>query len=557
MNTNDAAAFVAFCEQRHGKAGNRMLEKKWLRLAKTVKRHQSDGSFETYVRSLAPSKVPAVRQMVTDLKDFAVARLELELVGQKGDLRASRTTLREQLLKAEEEGDLESVIEFLAATHEEGASIVREEWAVILRDRARMAARPSKANSSTRIQKSKRKVGINDPAVRHYLEFIVSLTQGIEGNGYSNQSANELYQARDWAQACRIVEVPPEMYVELYQGIDRWTTEVIVQQDFHAPKYRDVHGPDGLTFQETYYEEEEPSEEEALHMITAISGEGRKVPWPDQWPFESTWLSFGPGIWLAPYQIEMRFMSQAARDQRWERGRLVGIMIQRDGKCVEVLKLAKQKAGSWGENEWEEAWQLIPQYQNGRWLEPYGALSPWVTTAISSIIQDHRTVVLEKEKTGMSYQRECQAKRKKMKWPFTPAPFYRIQLRQKLEIEARVRRLFPVSVEIERNHQWDVREHERVRVRRGPLPLDEKTKKDLLRRRPNSGKCYKLYIDRPLEDEDAHRLNLRGFPKFKPAEEWLALLVSPVGEHRKGPADKPYIPGKRVLDSSILVDGLD
>lgn len=429
-----------------------------------------------------------------------------------------------------------------------------EQWVLARRP----TLQPHREKAQARAQNVKRKVGIKDPSVKNYMDFITDMTRGITGDGAaSNQGANELYAARDWAESCRIVEVPPEMYIALYEGIDRYTTEALAGQDFQPARKRQVRGPDGQIFEETYYDQEPPSDEEAMHLVSTIQAEGRKMGWPEHWPFENTWLSFGHGVWLAPHQIEMRFPSQMAREQGWTHGRLVAMLVRRGGQCVEVLRLAKRVDERGWHNEWAEAWQLIPQYQGGRWLEPYGALAPWVMSAISAVIQDHRTVVLEHEKTGMSYKKACAAAKKKVKWPFKPKPFYRIQMKQRVEWERRVRQQFAKPIEIERQHRWDVREHERVRVRRGPLPLNEKTKKDLLRQRRVSRRCYKIYIDEPLDDGDAHRLSLRGFPRFKQGEEWLAILVTTVGEHVKGPADKPYIQGKRVLDPAVIEDGLE
>lgn len=87
------------------------------------------------------------------------------------------------------------------------------------------------------------------------------------------------------------------------------------------------------------------------------------------------------------------------------------------------------------------------------------------------------------------------------------------------------------------SHQWDVERHVRLYVERGSLPIDPALAWALGQR------GYTLHVG-PLPDTEAARLARRGHPA-QGGDEWIALRETPVKSHRKGPADKPYIPGLR------------
>jgi len=95
----------------------------------------------------------------------------------------------------------------------------------------------------------------------------------------------------------------------------------------------------------------------------------------------------------------------------------------------------------------------------------------------------------------------------------------------------------------EYQHQWQVTGHDRIRVKRGPLPLDEKTRAGLLKPRGN-GARYQIYEEMHPSDELAKQLWRRGV-KPKGDNEWMAVLVSRVQDYVKGPVDAPFIPSTR------------
>tara|TARA_Y100000034_G_scaffold125408_1_gene174906 strand:+ start:360 stop:1994 length:1635 start_codon:yes stop_codon:yes gene_type:complete len=390
-------------------------------------------------------------------------------------------------------------------------SEIRKTW-VEIRELMRRT-RSEDEVTEAKVSHSRARTRTSDPSVRVYLDF-VSMPPGIAASGAGVDAQNEFYKIRDLAVQAKLVEIPPIVLKEIHDGI--------VQAQV-------ARGP-----------------EDAQARADRVALEAASVEWPQYWPFQSTWFGLEKGV-----SFEPRIMRSIARrypnSKHIEQGVLKAILVGRSGVCYYIFQVKLEGRG--------HAISAIPQYLNGKWTDPIPTNAPWVLTAISYAVMDHRTVILErsggKVRTGM--RREAQKISKILIRPFTPPHFYRIQLRQRIEWERVMRRPEPGPVKVEYGHRWDVRDHERVRVQRGLLPLDPKIKKRLLRRRQVSGKCYRIYDQgHPLRDDDAHRLNMRGFKRFDPETEWVAVLVTEIGEYVKGPEGKPYIPGKRVLDPDIL-----
>ena len=100
---------------------------------------------------------------------------------------------------------------------------------------------------------------------------------------------------------------------------------------------------------------------------------------------------------------------------------------------------------------------------------------------------------------------------------------------------------------IERDYRWDVRGHERVRVRRGELPIEPADRANLLKR------GYRVYTEGEMSVEDTERLCARG-KRLRQDKEWVAVLTSWVDHYVKGPEDTPLIPAVRKMDSAIVQD---
>jgi len=423
------------------------------------------------------------------------------------------------------------------------------------------------------MSRRRKPVSGEDPSVTNYLSVMSTFREGdytdvlidSDGEFTEDDNVNLILAVRRRMVQARIIEVNSSVYAALYQGIDRWLTESLCGQKYTAPDVKYTRDEvTGEVVPILVYDRNVSSKEEVDFMVERIMHEGFHMPWPDKWPFEHTWLAYGYGIALNQTQLAMRLLPSKVQRHKYSSGVVIGTYVGRGQNepplSFDIVRTATTdpellfRAGASGPLV---GYTLGWHYDAGRWMSPWACLAPWVLHAISGIIQDHRTVVLESSPMGMGYRRRFKAAGKRFKWKLTPRPYYRLQMKQRLEWEG-VRKQLGWSKRVEYSHRWDVGAHERVRIRRGPLPLDTKTEKWLRKPRPVSGKCYRIYKDgRPLSDEDRHRLHMRGMASFNPEEEWMAILVSSVGEYIKGPADAPYIPAKRVLDPQVVQDGLE
>jgi hypothetical protein len=106
-----------------------------------------------------------------------------------------------------------------------------------------------------------------------------------------------------------------------------------------------------------------------------------------------------------------------------------------------------------------------------------------------------------------------------------------------------------VEISREYSHRWDVRAHERVRIRRGPLPLAADVRMDLHR------KGYRIFEGGELDAETRAKIEKRRV-RGKSSDEWVAVLSSWVDEHVKGPESAPYVPGvRKVKDVRVRLKG--
>lgn len=145
--------------------------------------------------------------------------------------------------------------------------------------------------------------------------------------------------------------------------------------------------------------------------------------------------------------------------------------------------------------------------------------------------------------TGMSLEQKMLLKDVNKNCPtafrMVPKPYYRIPLRHGL-IEPFVQgRKSRVTWQLDHRHR--VRGHWVTKFERGPKPIDPRREKDLLERR------YKIYSG-PMSPEMEHQLRLRNQP-LKRSDEWMAILRFWRKDFVRGPADKPLIPGVRVVPS--------
>lgn len=145
------------------------------------------------------------------------------------------------------------------------------------------------------------------------------------------------------------------------------------------------------------------------------------------------------------------------------------------------------------------------------------------------VVEEHGTTLAEKrEAARLAMLHKLRAHR--------PRPFYLVPLRARLITEEPRHETGPHG-QIQYDHRWDVRGHERVRFRRGPLPLSTKLADKLLELE------YRVHQTKP-EGEDLQRMEERGIQWAD--GEWLALKVRWIDHYIKGPDGAPYVPAIRV-----------
>jgi hypothetical protein len=93
-----------------------------------------------------------------------------------------------------------------------------------------------------------------------------------------------------------------------------------------------------------------------------------------------------------------------------------------------------------------------------------------------------------------------------------------------------------------------------VYVKRGPLPLSDEDRLFLEEPRKVSGEKYKIFEHTEPTGTLSAALWKRGVRR-KRSDEWMAIMVTRVKDHRRGPDDAPYIPSTRKSEKHDKVVG--
>ena len=193
-----------------------------------------------------------------------------------------------------------------------------------------------------------------------------------------------------------------------------------------------------------------------------------------------------------------------------------------------------------GDGEWDRDAQ--PSYELvQRWLTPLSADALVLTSLTNAIFDRSRRYIIE-GKTGLAGDMY----RKKHAPGFRgrpPPPLYLIKIANRI-LRRKVRGDGPAGFGNEPTHQKKIGNHERVRIKRGPLPISKADYEDL---RSRSTPCkqikekdpeghsrfgatgWHVYTDDSLTSLDYDRLMVRGLNPRQP-DEWLALLPLAIDE---------------------------
>jgi len=264
-------------------------------------------------------------------------------------------------------------------------------------------------------------------------------------------------------------------------------------------------------------------QEEALEFLRVNA---QVQPFPEKLPFDYCYIGLGAGVMLDLALAKMR-ISGSDKKENVVGVCLLGYLICGPNKQVyEMLHVILEDT---------DFFLPLAQRYDGSW--PFGeTLAAWLVAQMVDLINEHNTVVINHEPS----QKMKAAYRKTGKGApgFLPRPYYTLHLKHSIidesELEPRSENGFGRTLA----YRYDRRGHERCYVARGPLPIDEKTEKKLLKY------GYRFIVGKP-DAEDAARLAYRNFPP-KRSDEWMAVKVRWIEDVVVGDEKLPYIPAVRV-----------
>jgi hypothetical protein len=380
---------------------------------------------------------------------------------------------------------------------------------------------------SKKSKKSKRTKAFEESVIRTYFETLTSMLCGdrqclgmtTDGRIFDHTEDDKWAAVAKMGvpmREARIFAIQPEQYVEFYHAADVYTTEKIAGLKWLPPNTTEVM----------------PAGDIPLHY-DRISKAGERISLPphERWPFPSMWIGFGE-LNMSPLQISVRTDRSFLDKLGAEGAGLAGLLIFTDengNDCVsEVYYINCDQPMM--------MWRYC--YKGGRWDLPYD-LNPWIVNAIMGYIEDAgRTFIETMPSANARYNRKVMQKRQTVVLP-APKPYYVINVHPKMIQERATKRMAEVSKKFEYTYRFDVSGHERVRYCRGSLPMDPDMKATLL------AKGYHVYEGVSPDGRDLYLLMERGITVDH--DRWLAMKVSQVKPHMKGPEDKPYVPAIRKL----------
>jgi hypothetical protein len=282
-------------------------------------------------------------------------------------------------------------------------------------------------------------------------------------------------------------------------------------------------------------------------------------PYPTRLPFPVTYLAFEAPI--PPIRNQQRNKSVDAFQQHATVAyadvlstanirppiEFLGIVLSLTA-CYSIINARHKENPTFGVPlpviEYDETrWRSTKGLQRGYWYHGMFALMRAVPLIIDWIF-DHKTIIESPYQFPQPKEKSVSISIPKK----LPDPYYVVYMDDTVKVQSwlteRSKRPKTGTVHLSPQHRYDVREHDRVRVHRGPLPMDPKIRRRLEAVRPVSGRSYKIYTELQPDGEIAELLFKRGIKRKQP-DEWMAVLVTPIHHHIKGPPEGPYIPSVR------------
>jgi hypothetical protein len=246
-------------------------------------------------------------------------------------------------------------------------------------------------------------------------------------------------------------------------------------------------------------------------------------------PFPETWIAWGDGLHDDGPSVARVFGVADLRD--CSRAAALGVLCT--GTGARVLGMAQRASGR------ASLWS-VPVAGDGAWDGAYRG--PWglVTLDLLLAIDRCRRVSLQVDRRAVARKLAREGKASPLLSAFIPREFYTLATRPSFSTSATTGGPSP-GVKATPAYRHEVRGHERVLLRRGPMPLSDRDRRALLGRR------YRVY-EGDLDGWASERLSARCVPS-RPPGTWLAVLATRVKAHERGPAGAPLVRACRVVDS--------
>lgn len=375
---------------------------------------------------------------------------------------------------------------------------------------------------------------IKDDKMSQALKAYILLSRSLESAAAdpTNTIRAKYAVAASKLKSARIFSFPRLSFLQLYRAADIFTTQTFGNAEWTPT-------------------EKVGKDFDAKQFFRTVHKHGTIVPMPERMPFENIFITFDENVMLSDEQVYAR-IGREPKNQH-DRYYHCGYLVCDDGNVLELivgLNIVGDDLSLPGKITDSVIFQPFTReadlrvasidgsLQVGGWTRPFN-LNPWICTSFIDLINSYRSFVHEESRSfsvQRSFEKACKGLRVKRSMP---PPFYTVRMEQELIVEHLTSR-FPrqSSTKPEYKYRWDVRGHERVRFRRGDLPLDPKLEAILLR------KGYKLFtLNQP--DFDTWRLIAERHLEPKRPNEWLAVKRCWVESHTKGPEGAPYIPAIR------------
>lgn len=168
-----------------------------------------------------------------------------------------------------------------------------------------------------------------------------------------------------------------------------------------------------------------------------------------------------------------------------------------------------------------------------------GALiAPWSYAMLIESLNDYRTICTQQSslKTRLAFKQAGKGKRQ-----YLPRPYYIVTMQDRILEDAHKSTKAKLSIPREWSHRWDVEGHERLYVRRGPLPIAPRQKAHYL------AGGWQVFESPKQMSGEAYAIVLRRGAKPMQMGEWMAVKRTRISSYQK-PKDRPelpYVPASR------------